>query len=112
MSGHRIDRITEDIKREVSAILREVKDPRVKRTLLSVVRVEVTNDLSYAKIFVSSLDGLGATKTAVYGLKSASGFIRRELGSRLQIRHVPTLIFIATDSIEYGSSISQILSDL
>lgn len=112
MAGHRIDRITEDVKRELTAILREVKDPRVQKTMLSIVKVEVTNDLSFAKVYVSSIDGLDASKEAVEGLKSGSGFIRHELGSRLKLRHIPALIFNATDSIEYGTSISKILNDL
>ena len=89
MASHRIDRTTEDIKRELTAILRELKDPRVQETMLSVVRVEVTNDLSYCTVYVSTMEGLERSKTAVQGLKSAAGFIRRELGKRLSLRHVP-----------------------
>ena len=112
MSGHRIGRITEDIKREITAILREVKDPRIIHHLISVVRVDVTNDLSFAKVYISSIDSLDQTNEAVKGLKSAAGFIRRELAHRLKIRHVPELIFVATDSIEYGANISKMLNDL
>ena len=71
MASHRIDRTTEDIKRELTAILRELKDPRVQETMLSVVRVEVTNDLSYCKVYVSSMEGMDHAKRAVEGLKSA-----------------------------------------
>ena len=112
MSGHRIGRITDDIKREITAILREVKDPRIIHHLISVVRVDVTNDLSFAKVYISSIDSLDQTNEAVKGLKSAAGFIRRELAHRLKIRHVPELIFVATDSIEYGANISKMLNDL
>lgn len=112
MASHRIDRITEDIKRELTAILRELKDPRVQDTLLSVVRVEVSNDLSYCKVYVSSMDGMEHAKRAVEGLKSAAGFIRHELGSRIQIRHIPALQFSATDSIEYSANIAKLLNDL
>lgn len=112
MSGHRIDRAAEDIKRELTAILRELKDPRVKNALISVVRAEVTNDLSYCKIFISAMEGQDAAKEAVKGLKSAGGYIRRELGARLKLRHVPELQFTATDSIEYSANISRILHDL
>ena len=80
--------------------------------LLSVVRVEVTNDLSYCTVYVSTMEGLDRTKTAVQGLKSAAGYIRRELGRRLSLRHVPQMLFKATDSIEYGAHISQVLHDL
>ncbi|HCA04882.1 MAG TPA: 30S ribosome-binding factor RbfA [Ruminococcaceae bacterium] len=112
MSGHRIERTTEDIKRELTAIFRELKDPRVTQAFLSIVRVEVTNDLSYCTVKVSAMEGLESAKQAVKGLKNASGFIRRELGRRLRLRHVPELIFEPTDSIEYSANISRILGSL
>ncbi len=112
MANHKIGRTTEDIKRELSAIFRELKDPRVTEVFLSIVRVEVTNDLSYCTVYVSSLEGLDKTKNACKGLDSASGYIRRELGHRLKLRHVPSLIFTATDSIEYSAEISRILNSL
>ena len=99
MSGHRIERINEDIKRELSAIFRELKDPRVTESFVSIVRVEVTNDLSYCNVYVSAIEGLDKAKISVEGLKSANGYIKRELGHRL-------------DSIEYGANISKILNDL
>ena len=112
MPSHKLGRTTEDIRRELSALLRELKDPRTQNMLLSIVRVEVTNDLSYCTVYVSAMEGLDRAKTAVQGLKSASGFLRRELGRRLQLRHVPELIIKATDSIAYGANISRILHDL
>ena len=112
MSGHRIERTTEDIKRELTSIFRELKDPRVQNVFLSIVRVEVTNDLSYCTVQVSAIEGLDKAKEAVKGLKSAAGFIRRELGHRLKLRHVPELLFNATDSIEYSANISRILGSL
>lgn len=112
MANHKMGRTTEDIKRELTAIFRELKDPRVTEVFLSIVRVEVTNDLSYCTVFVSSLEGLEKTKGACKGLDSASGFVRRELGHRLKLRHVPSLIFTATDSIEYSAEISRILNSL
>jgi ribosome-binding factor A len=112
MSGHRIERTTEDIKRELTAIFRELKDPRVQQAFISIVHVEVTNDLSYCTVEVSAIEGLDRAKEAVKGLKSAAGFIRRELGHRLRLRYVPELIFKATDSIEYSANINRILSSL
>lgn len=112
MAGHRIERTTEDIKRELTAIFRQLKDPRVKDSFLSVIRVELTNDLSYCTVYVSAMEGLESSRLACRGLESASGFIRRELGSRLRLRHVPSLIFKATDSIEYSANISRILNGL
>lgn len=112
MASHRIERATEDIRRELTAIFRELKDPRVNQAFLSIVRVEVTNDLSYCTVHVSAMEGLDRAKEAVKGLKSAGGYIRRELGHRLKLRHVPELIFNATDSIEYSANISRILNSL
>ena len=110
MPSHKMERITEDIHRELTAVFRELKDPRVQG-LISIVRVDVTNDLSYCTVYVSAMEGLDKAKTAVEGLKSAGGYIRRELGLRLKLRHVPVLLFHATDSIEYGANISRLLSD-
>lgn len=112
MATHKIDRTTEDIHRELTAIFRELKDPRVTGSMLSIVRVELTNDLSYCTVYISSMNGSNAAKEALKGLRSASGFIRRELGHRLRLRHVPECIFKATDSIEYGASISATLHSL
>ena len=111
MPSHRIGRTTEDIMRELTAIFRELKDPRVQG-LISIVRVEVTNDLSHCTVYISAIGGMEQAKVALAGLKSASGHIRSELGHRLKLRHVPELTFKATDSIEYGANISRILNDL
>lgn len=112
MPSYKLGRTTEDIRREVSAILRELKDPRVSGCMLSVVRVEVTNDLSYCTVYVSAMEGMETAENAVKGLKSAAGYVRRELGNRLKLRHVPEMIFKATDSIEYSANFSRILHDL
>ncbi len=112
MASHKIERTTEDIRRELTAVFRELKDPRVTGAFLSIVRVEVTNDLSYCTVSVSAMEGLDRAKEAVKGLRSAGGYIRRELGHRLRLRHVPELIFKATDSIEYSANISRILDSL
>lgn len=112
MAGYKIDRISSDFQREISAIIRELKDPRVSGLMLSVIRVEVTNDLSYAKVYICAMEGIEAAKRAAEGLKSAGGYIRRELGSRLSIRKMPELRFIADDSIEYSSKIAHMLDNL
>lgn len=111
MASHKLGRVTEDVKRELTAILRELKDPRVQG-LVSVVRVEITSDLSYGTIYISAMEGMDRAKEAVEGLRSATGFIRHELGGRLRLRKVPELTFKATDSIEYSAAISKLLSDL
>ena len=115
MSSYRLDRTSEDILRELTAILRRVKDPRVNRPeggMLSIVRVEVTNDMSYAKVYISAMEGLEAAKSAVKGLTSAQGFIRHELGTALHLRHTPELRFVADDSIAYSAGIAKTLLDL
>ena len=104
MAGYRVGRVSEDIKREVIATMRELKDPRIQG-LLTVVRVEVTSDLSYAKVYVSAVEGIETAKTAVKGLTAASGFIRREVGKNLHLRKTPELKFIADDSVEHGMKI-------
>lgn len=106
MPSYRMDRVSEDIMRELTAILRTVKDPRVTGSLLSIVRVDVSRDLSYATVYVSSMNGMDAAKEAVKGLKSAAGYMRRELGHALQLRYTPELRFIADDSIEYSAGIA------
>lgn len=113
MAGYKSDRVAEDIKREIIAIIRdEIKDPRVQGKLLTVIRVEVTGDLSYAKAYISAMEGIDAAKEAVAGLKNAAGYIRREVGQRLRLRKTPELRFVADDSIEHGMSIAKMLNDL
>jgi len=111
MASHRSDRLNEDIMRELCAIIRTLKDPRIS-PLLSVVRVEVTNDLSYATCYVSCIEGFDKTKESVKGLHSAAGYIRRELGSALKLRKVPEPRFIADDSIERSAHINKMLIDV
>ena len=112
MAGYRIDRVSEDIKREIIAVIRELKDPRVMDKMLTVVRVEVSSDASYAKVYISALEGLETAKEAVKGLKSATGYVRREVGKRLHLRKTPELLFIADDSIEHGMNIVKIMDNL
>lgn len=112
MAGYRIDRISEDIKREAIAIIRELKDPRVMDKLLTVVRVEVSSDASFAKLYISALEGIETAQSAVKALGNATGYIRREVGQRLHLRKTPELKFIADNSIEYGMGITKIMEDL
>ncbi|MGN0549328.1 MAG: 30S ribosome-binding factor RbfA [Acutalibacteraceae bacterium] len=112
MAGYRIDRVSEDIKREIIAVIRELKDPRVMDKMLTVVRVEVSSDASYAKVYISAMEGLETAKEAVKGLKSATGYIRREVGKRLHLRKTPELNFVADDSIEHGMNIVKMMDEL
>ena len=112
MAGYRIDRVSEDIKREIISVIRELKDPRVMDKMITVVRVEVSSDASYAKAYISALEGLDVAKEAVKGLKSATGYVRREVGKRLHLRKTPELLFIADDSIEHGMNIVKKLEEI
>ena len=110
MSYQRIDRISEEVRREVDAIIRdELSDPRICGTF-SVTRAEVTGDLRYAKIYVSVLED-DRREGLLAALKSAKGFIRRELGKRMIIRYTPELIFVSDKNIEYGVHIAKVLAD-
>lgn len=112
MANHKMDRNSEDIRRELMAILREMKDPRLHNDLISIVRVDTASDLSCCKVYISSMGGLESAKEAVKALKNAAGFVRHTLSTRLKIRYTPTLSFVATDSIEYSANISKMLMDL
>ena len=102
MAGYRVSRVSEDIRREITAIIRELKDPRVAGKMLTVVRVEVSSDASFAKVFISDFGGIENAKEAVKGLAAATGYIRREVGQRLHLRKTPELKFVADDSVERG----------
>ena len=109
--SNRIGRINEEIQRELSDLLRSLKDPRTQKTMISVTRVETTSDLRYAKVYVSMLDK-DASKEVLKGLKSSSGWLRRQLGQRLQLRYTPELVWEEDHSITYGARILDILSTL
>lgn len=111
MAGYKINRITSDIKLCLSEILKDVKDPRVSK-ILSIVKVDLSNDLSYAAVYVSAIEGYAETVSSVKALKGAAGYIRRELGARMSLRKVPELRFIADDSIEQSANISRIIQSL
>ena len=110
MASNRIGRINEEIQRELSSLIRTVKDPRV-HGLVSITAVDTTPDLRYAKIFVSVLDK-SDVKEVVKGLRSAGGSLRRELGRSLQLRYTPELTFVADDSIAEGAHILELIEKL
>jgi ribosome-binding factor A len=110
-NSNRVDRISEEVMRELSGLLREVKDPRVGGVMLSILRCEVTNDLRWCKVRLSVM-GECDKKELQRGLKSCSGFLRRELAHRLRLRYTPELVFELDDSIAYGAHISQVLREL
>ena len=111
MPSNRIGRINEEIQRELSDLLRTLKDPRVQKTMVSVTRVDTTADLRYAQVFVSVYDK-SLSKEVLKGLKSSGGYLRHELASRLSLRYTPELVFELDHSIEYGAHISQVINSL
>ena len=111
MASNRIGRINEELQRELSALIRTLKDPRVQQSMVSVTKVEATGDLRYAKVYISVLDK-DKSKETLKGLKSAGGFLRREIGSRLQLRYTPELVFEEDDSIAYGAKMFDLLRSL
>ncbi len=109
MAGFKLDRVTSDIKLALSELLRDVKDPRVSK-LLSIVKLDVSGDMSYATAYVSAIEGKEVTNESVKVLnKSVSGYLRRELGRALTLRKVPELRFVADNSIENSANISKII---
>ena len=111
MANNRIARTNDDIQRVLSELLRNVKDPRVQQGMISVTRVETTGDLRYAKVWLS-VYGMQSEKEFRRGLKSASGWLRRELANSMSLRYTPELVFELDHSIEYGAHISQLINDL
>ena len=109
MAGHRIERINEEIKKELSALLPTVKDPRVP-SFLSVTAVETTGDLKQAKVYVSAFEG--DEKDILKGLKSSAGYLRGALARSLRLRSTPELLFMMDGSIKEGMKINRILSDI
>jgi len=104
-------RINEDIQRELSALLRDIKDPRINQGMISITAVDTTGDLGQAKVYLSVYD-LKSKKDFLKGLKSASGHLRYELGRALSLRHTPQLQFELDESIERGANIASILNEL
>ena len=111
MASNRILLINEEIQKELSALLRTVKDPRVQDVMISITRVETTPDLRYTKVYVSFLQNDRA-KEAMAGLRSAAGFLRRQLGSNLRLRYSPEIVWEEDDSITYGAKMLKLINSL
>ena len=111
MASNRILLINEEIQKELSALLRKVKDPRVQDVMISITRVETTPDLRYTKVYVSFLQEEKAAD-AMKGLKSAAGFLRRQLGSNLKLRYAPEIVWALDDSITYGARMLALINSL
>ena len=111
MASNRIGRINEEIQKELASLLRNLKDPRVQDTMISITHVETTPDLRWAKVYVSFLEEDKA-KEALKGLKSAGGYLRRELGHALNLRYTPELQWALDDSITYGAKMLKLINSL
>ena len=111
MASNRINRINEEIQKSLSDALRTVKDPRVSGTMISITRVETTPDLRYAKVYVSFLEENKAAD-AMKGLKSAGGYLRREVSNDLKLRYTPELVWALDDSITYGAKMLKLINSL
>ena len=112
-ANRRVSRVAELIKREVSQMLiHDIKDDRVGAGLVSVTDVVVSGDLQHAKIFVSVYGSEEAKIETMAGLKSATGFVRTELGQRVRLRRTPEVIFQEDSSIERGTKVLSLLNQL
>ena len=111
MSSNKLARTNDDIQFVLSKLIREIKDPRVQQGMISVTRVETTGDLRYSKIWLSVM-GMRDEKEFKRGLKSAAGWLRRELGNSMKLRYTPELVFEIDHSIEYGAHISDVINSL
>lgn len=111
MASHSQLRAEENVRRELSAIIPELKDPRITG-MISIVDLKLSPDFSHCTVYISSLEGLEHAKEAVEGLESAAGYIRRQVSSRLDLRRIPAFHFIADDGIAYSANIGKIMQDL
>ena len=110
MANYRKGRINDEVKKELSMILREVKDPRITDAFISITSVDVSGDLKFAKVYYSAM--MGDKKEVANGLKSSAGFIRREIARRLNLRMTPEFSFFEDHSIEHGAHISKLLNQI
>ena len=111
MAFDRIDRVSEEVKRELASIIRDLKDPRLPQ-MISVVNVNVTKDFKFAKAYISIMGTDEEKAAGIEALKSAAGFIRREIGHRIKLRFTPQFSFVLDTTIEYGAHISKVLADI
>lgn len=112
MGNFNIKRLSEDIRRELSAAVSGVKDPRVADGFVTITRCEVTNDLSYCKVWVACMGGEARTAKAVEGMKAASGYFKKCIAARIRMRKIPELIFQPDNSLEYSEHIEDIIAHL
>jgi len=111
MANNRLGRINEEVLREIATLIPTLKDPRIN-IMTSITRADVTPDMRYARLFVSVLGDEQAKKDSIKGLKSAAGYLRRELSRRLQLRYTPELVFVPDDSITHGVHIMELIESV
>lgn len=113
MAGFKPRRLSEDIRRIISGKIRDLKDPRINcGGMITIIRCDVSSDLSYCKVYVSSFEGYEKAKEAVKGFESASGLLKREISNVLRLRKCPDLEFVADNSMEHSMKINEILRDV
>lgn len=113
LAGYKPRRLSEDIRRIISEKIRDLKDPRINNSgMITIVRCDVSNDISYCKVYVSSFEGFDKAKEAVKGFESASGLLKREISNVLRLRKCPELEFVADNSMEHSIKINKILKDV
>ena len=111
--AYRVDRVNEEIKRELSRLIRdELNDYRIKDKMISIVKVDTSNDFKYAKVYISMIEGKKARDEAAEALNNAKGFLRRELGKVLKTYNTPQITFISDDTLEYGMKINEMLRNI
>ena len=110
--SQRTERISEEFQKALAECIRTLKDPLLRDLMISVTRCEVTGDLRYAKAYISVFGSEQQKKDAMRGLKSASGYLRREVAAKIRLRYAPEIVLIEDDSIGHGAHINQLLNDL
>lgn len=110
MANHNIGRLAEDIKREISVAMSQLKDKNISGGLVTVTQVELTNDLSYCKVYISALGGGIKTENAVKTLQKAEGFFKKRINARIKMRKLPEFIFVEDNSLDYYEKISGIIN--
>lgn len=112
MSSHRSQHNSESVKREITAIIRKLNDPRISGKFISILKISASADSSSFIVFVTAIEGIEAATQAVEGLNSATGIIRKELGQKMRLRYVPNIKFVATDALEKGIELSKKIDEI
>lgn len=112
MSSHRSQHNSESIKREITAIIRKLNDPRISGKFISILKISASADSSSFIVFVTAMEGLETAQQATDGLNSAAGLIRKELGQKMRLRYVPNIKFVATDALEKGIELSKKIDEI